>query len=87
MPLYNYECKNDECLTKTFYFRRPMDEHDQPTECPQCGNECSRKENDFCQNFRLKGSGWANTGYSGPSNGTPSWHSEAVKAGKNPYKE
>lgn len=87
MATYNYECKNEECLTKTFTFRRSMEEHDQPTNCPQCGNECYRVAGDWCQNFRLKGSGWYAQGYSGASNGVPSWHSEAAKAGKNPYSE
>lgn len=87
MATYRYECKNEECLTKTFSFSRPMAEYQEPTTCPQCHSECHRAQGDWCQNFKLKGPGWYASGYNGASNGVANWHSEAQKAGKDPYKE
>lgn len=81
MAVYTYICENDNCLTKSFTFRRSMEEHDQPTDCPQCGSTCFRKQNDFGGTFQLKGVGWYRDGYNGNSA-----HSESIKAGKDPYK-
>lgn len=81
MPTYNYVCENEECLTKSFKFTRPMSEYQEPACCPQCDTQCQRATNDFGANFKLKGIGWYRDGYNGAN-----WHSEATKAGKDPYK-
>lgn len=85
MATYRYACTNEECEEREFIFRRPMDEHDQPAPCPQCGTSCERLATDFCKNFALKGGGWYNSGYTGKSNGGSSWANEARKAGKDPF--
>lgn len=87
MATYRYICTNDECLTKAFTFSRPMDEYQELAQCQQCHTMCKRSENDYCQNFRLKGGNWYAGGYNGASNGIANAHDEMRKAGKDPFKE
>lgn len=86
MATYRYACTNEECETREFNFMRPMDEHDQPTDCPECGTSCERLRTDFCKNFQLKGSGWYSSNYNGASNGGVSWADAQRQAGKDPFK-
>lgn len=81
MATYRYACTNEECETREFTLKRPMDESREPGNCPQCNSACERLATDFCKNFALKGGGWYRDGYSGNSH-----HAEALKAGKDPYK-
>ena len=64
MPAYNYSCLNANCETQIFTLNRPMSEYKEKGECPECKEACERASNDFCKNFKLKGGGWFNTGYS-----------------------
>lgn len=80
MATYNYTCKNEECEQEDFQFIRSMNECHEPAPCPKCEQLAKRKDNDWCRNFQLKGSGWYRDGYSGNSH-----HIESMKAGKDPY--
>ena len=86
MATYTYKCENEECELEAFKFTRPMDEYLDPKECPRCGVSCSRETGDWCRNFKLKGVGWASTGYCGASNPIPSYKDELRKAGKDASK-
>jgi predicted nucleic acid-binding Zn ribbon protein len=86
MPRYNYTCTNNECEQEGFQMTRSFAESKEPAPCPQCETLSERNTNDWCRNFKLKGPGWANTGYCGASNPIPSYKEELIKSGKDPTK-
>jgi putative FmdB family regulatory protein len=79
MPTYNHQCNNEECDMHQFEHFRKMSECNEPIPCPKCGQITQKLISQ--SSFRLKGAGWYKDGYTGNN-----WHSEAIKAGKDPYK-
>ena len=55
MPMYTYQC--EEC-GEEFEELVPMDERDEPQECPECGTPTKRIGIELTS-FVLKGDGWS----------------------------
>lgn len=66
MPLYEYKC--DDCGAVSEFQMKMSDAH--PESCPKCGAGSLRKLISQTA-FQLKGGGWYNEGYTGPSNKKP----------------
>ena len=54
MPLYEYRCKH---CGETFSVQRTKDESDQPSRCPRCGSDRTRKVFSPFALGRIAGSG------------------------------
>jgi putative FmdB family regulatory protein len=75
MPLYEYKC--EECETVSEFRMKMSDPH--PEACPECGAGSLRKLISQTA-FQLKGGGWYNEGYTGPSNKKQDSNSKAKDA-------
>lgn len=61
MPMYTYECTNEECKEKTDSIEKYGTED---IECPKCKEKAQKVFNvETPPSFQLKGRGWYKDGY------------------------
>lgn len=62
MPLYTYQCTNEDCGLKVEKFVSVNCRNSNTYKCSECGNKSKRVMD--LSSFQLKGDGWAKDGYS-----------------------
>lgn len=75
MPYYEYECSKGHIEeVEQRIVADPL------KTCPKKGCRCKTKRLISRTNFQLKGNGWFNNGYAGPSNAAPTTKADREKA-------